>query len=234
MIYEKLFNIQQNLNAPKNLRNNFGNYNYRSCDGILEALKPLLKANNCVILFNDEIIEKNSEVVSTKYDENGNTYVNSAKNRIYIKTTLSLVDVETQETVSVTAEAREEETKKGMDGSQITGASSSYARKYALNALFAIDDNKDSDETNIGEDPAPKKPKKQKEEPKNEEPKKQEPVPIPETPEDATYRRKAIDEWTRQGNAPALLAQFFPATHETTEEQWKEIYEAILAGKTSL
>ena len=127
-IYDKLFNIQQELNAPKNQRNNFGNYNYRSCEDILEAVKPLLRENRCTLKLSDEIV----------YTEG----------RYHIKATATLTDVETGEKEWATGLAREEESKKGMDGSQITGASSSYARKYALNGLFCIDDNKDSDSTN--------------------------------------------------------------------------------------
>lgn len=127
-IYDKLFNIQQELNAPKNQRNNFGNYNYRSCEDILEAVKPLLNENKCVLKLSDEIIYTGE--------------------RYHVKAIATLTDVETGEKESADGWAREEESKKGMDGSQITGASSSYARKYALNGLFCIDDNKDSDSTN--------------------------------------------------------------------------------------
>lgn len=127
-IYDKLFNIQQKLNAPKNQRNNFGNYNYRSCEDILEAVKPLLNENKCVLKLSDEIMH-----IGERY---------------HVKAIATLTDVETGEKESADGWAREEESKKGMDGSQITGASSSYARKYALNGLFCIDDNKDSDSTN--------------------------------------------------------------------------------------
>lgn len=127
-IYEKLLSIQTELKAPKGQRNNFGKYNYRSCEDILEAVKPLLKKEKCTLIINDEI--------------------ERIENRYYIKATVNLIDVEAGEKISVNAYAREEESKKGMDGSQVTGASSSYARKYALNGLFAIDDTKDSDATN--------------------------------------------------------------------------------------
>ena len=127
-IYDKLFNIQQKLNAPKNQRNNFGNYNYRSCEDILEAVKPLLSENKCVLKLSDEIIYTGE--------------------RYHVKAIATLTDIETGEKEFADGWAREEESKKGMDGSQITGASSSYARKYALNGLFCIDDNKDSDSTN--------------------------------------------------------------------------------------
>lgn len=131
-IYEKLLNIQSELKAPKNQTNNFGRYNYRSCEDILEAVKPILKKEKCVVIVNDEIEQ--------------------VDNRFYVKATVSLVDVESGEIIASSAYAREEENKKGMDSSQVTGASSSYARKYALNGLFAIDDTKDSDVTNSGEE----------------------------------------------------------------------------------
>lgn len=125
----KLMNIQQELKAPKGQYNNFGKYAYRSCEDILEAVKPLLKKEKVVLTISDEL-----------------QYIG---NRYYIKATATLIDTESEATISNSAYAREEETKKGMDGSQITGASSSYARKNALNGLFGIDDNKDSDTTNI-------------------------------------------------------------------------------------
>ena len=123
---KKLINIQSTLNAPKNQRNSFGGYNYRSAEDILEALKPILKANACVVTISDEMV--------------------MLGNRFYVKATATLTDG--TNSISTTAFAREEETKKGMDASQITGSTSSYARKYALNGLFAIDDNKDADATN--------------------------------------------------------------------------------------
>lgn len=125
----KLMNIQQELKAPKGQYNDFGKYAYRSCEDILEAVKPLLRKEKVVLTISDEL-----------------QYIG---NRYYIKATATLIDTESEATISNSAYAREEETKKGMDGSQITGASSSYARKYALNGLFGIDDNKDSDTTNI-------------------------------------------------------------------------------------
>ena len=125
----KLMNIQQELKAPKGQYNDFGKYAYRSCEDILEAVKPLLKKEKVVLTISDEL-----------------QYIG---NRYYIKATATLIDTESEATISNIAYAREEETKKEMDGSQITGASSSYARKYALNGLFGIDDNKDSDTTNI-------------------------------------------------------------------------------------
>lgn len=124
-IYSKLLAIQCALKAPKNQYNSFGKYNYRNCEDILEGLKPLLKEQNTTVVLEDEIMKVDA--------------------RYYVKTTVSLYDTETGECVKTSAYAREDESKKGMDGAQVTGATSSYARKYALNAMFAIDDTKDAD-----------------------------------------------------------------------------------------
>lgn len=115
--------IQSELKAPKNLYNSFGKYSYRSAESILEAVKPLLKKHGAQLTLSDEIVAVND--------------------RIYVKATASITDG--TETVTTTAFAREPDEKKGMDGSQITGTASSYARKYALNGLFLIDDTKDAD-----------------------------------------------------------------------------------------
>lgn len=128
-IYEKLLNVQTELKAPKGQFNAFGKYKYRSCEDILEALKPVLNKYKLTFFINDEIVEVN--------------------NRNYVKATITIINIEKpDEQIQTSALAREEEIKKGMDGSQITGASSSYARKYALNGMFMIDDTKDSDSTN--------------------------------------------------------------------------------------
>ncbi len=125
-IYEKLTNLQVELKAPKGQRNSFGKYNYRSAEDILEAVKPLLKKYNLSQIISDDI-----EFIGDRY---------------YVKSTVTLINSEnSEEKISVTGFARESETKKGMDDSQITGTASSYARKYALNGLYAIDDTKDSD-----------------------------------------------------------------------------------------
>lgn len=137
-VYEKLMMVQSELKAPKGQMNKFGGYKYRSCEDILEAVKPLLTKNKAVIIVGDSV-----ETV-------GDT-------RVYIKATAAFVDVETGEKVDNTAYAREEDSKKGMDSSQITGAASSYARKYALNGLLCIDDTKDSDATNTHGKNEPKK-----------------------------------------------------------------------------
>ena len=124
-VYEKLMNIQSELKAPKGQRNSFGNYNYRSCEDILEAVKPLLAKHQAALTISDTI-----ELIGTRF---------------YVKTTAKLVDVVDGTMIENTAYARESESKKGMDDSQLTGATSSYARKYCLNGLFAIDDTKDAD-----------------------------------------------------------------------------------------
>lgn len=120
---KELILIQQELKAPKSHRNNFGNYNYRNCEDILEAAKPLCKKHDVTLVITDDIVQ--------------------VGDRYYIKATATISNKE--ESVSVSAFAREAETKKGTDESQITGAASSYARKYALNGLFLIDDTKDAD-----------------------------------------------------------------------------------------
>lgn len=124
---KELSNIQTALKAPKNQYNKFGGYRYRSAEDILEAVKPLLAQYGCTLTISDDIV-----VVGT---------------RIYVKATATIKS-EKGDTETTTAFAREDETKKGMDGSQVTGAASSYARKYALNGLFSIDDTKDADATN--------------------------------------------------------------------------------------
>lgn len=127
---KELIAIQSELKAPKTQVNRFGGYKYRKAEDILEAVKPLLNKQKCTLTITDDIV--------------------LVGNRIYVKATAILKN-EKGECETTTGWAREEETKKGMDGSQITGASSSYARKYALNGLFAIDDNADSDITNDGQ-----------------------------------------------------------------------------------
>ena len=127
---KELISIQSELKAPKSQFNKFGGYKYRKAEDILEAVKPLLAKQKCTLIITDDVV--------------------LIGNRIYVKATATIKN-EKGEYETTTGWAREEETKKGMDGSQITGASSSYARKYALNGLFAIDDNADSDTTNDGQ-----------------------------------------------------------------------------------
>lgn len=129
----KLVKIQAELKAPKNQMNAFGKYKYRSAEDIIEAVKPILFKNNCALLISDEIVQ--------------------VADRVYVKATAMLIDESNEELpIKVYGWAREEEVKKGMDAAQITGSASSYARKYALNGLFAIDDTKDADSTNEHKD----------------------------------------------------------------------------------
>lgn len=152
-VLKKLFSIQQELKVPKNQRNSFGNYNFRNCEDIMEASKPVCAKHDCLLTCSDEIIvvgDHNPYLYEeTYYDkelkkENKKTS-STGYQRFYVQATATLYDIESGESISTTACAREEETKKGMDASQITGASSSYARKYALNGLLQLDDNKDAD-----------------------------------------------------------------------------------------
>lgn len=142
----KLTDIQKRLKAPKSNFNSFGKYNYRSCEDILEAVKPLL--DDCTLYLSDEVVEIGG--------------------RIYVKATATFSDGKTE--VKVSAFAREADSKKGMDESQVTGTASSYARKYALNGLFLIDDTKDADTDEYAKAQKKAEPKKEKAEPVPEEP----------------------------------------------------------------
>lgn len=193
-IFEKLLAIQQELKAPKSQYNSFGRYSYRSCEDILEAVKPICAKYGVLLTISDELV-----------------YMGD---RYYIKATAGLVDtVVTMDYVSKienTAYAREEETKKGMDGSQITGTASSYARKYALNGLFCIDDTKDADTDEF-----------KKQEQKVE--RKQEQKPEPEPKADITTVQLVVDRVARyaemkNGNAEELLKYYlnrFKVKHQT-------------------
>lgn len=133
---KELINIQSALKAPKNQYNKFGGYNYRNAEDILESVKPLLKENGCVLMLSDEMVDVGG--------------------RIYVKSTAILRNSENTE-ISVSAFAREAESQKGMNEAQLTGSASSYARKYALNGLFCIDDTKDDDFNNThGKQPVTK------------------------------------------------------------------------------
>ena len=124
-IYAALMAVQAELKAPKNQHNSFGKYDYRSAEDIIEAVKPLLKKNGLFLTMSDDIVQ--------------------IGDRYYVRATVSVTDIVTGESVAASALAREAAQKKGMDESQVTGTASSYARKYALNGLFAIDDTKDAD-----------------------------------------------------------------------------------------
>lgn len=131
-VYIKLQKIQSELKAPKNQKNMFGGYKYRNLEDICEAVKPLLNKYSCSLVLSDDVV--------------------MIGERTYLKATATLIDSETGEKTSNNGFAREDVAKKGMDLSQLTGACSSYARKYALNGLFCIDDTKDADATNTGDE----------------------------------------------------------------------------------
>jgi hypothetical protein len=131
-IYQKLLAIQSELKAPKSQFNKFGGYSYRSCEDILEAVKSLLVKNNATIILQDKV-----ELIGDRY---------------YVKVVAKFIDVETGESIETEALARESDQIKGMQASQITGATSSYARKYALGSLLLLDDCKDADATNNGKE----------------------------------------------------------------------------------
>ena len=183
MMNTKLKNIQQELKAPKGQYNSFGKYKYRSCEDILEAVKPILAKYDCTLTLSDEIVEVGG--------------------RIYVKATATLKDADGN-TETTTAFAREEETKKGMDASQITGTASSYSRKYALNGLFLIDDTKDADTDEHH------KQTEKKEESKQE-----------------TYRDKVMKYVHENGLDMTAFAETHKLSKTTTEEEFKAVYESL-------
>ena len=147
-VHEKLGAIQTEIKAPKNLKNSFAGYNYRNAEGILEAVKPYLKQHNCSLVIEDDIV--------------------AVSDRVYVKATAHFVDNESKEEVTATAYAREGAEKKGLDPAQLTGATSSYARKYCLNGLLLLDDTKDADTDEFqsaGEDKPKAKPQAVKKQP---------------------------------------------------------------------
>lgn len=181
---DKLLKIQIELKAPKNQYNSFGEYRYRSCEDILEAVKPLLKETNSVLLLSDEITEVGE--------------------RIYVKATATLKDE--KDSISVSAFAREVEEKKKLDGSQLTGVASSYARKYALNGLFCIDDTKDADTNEYTQKTSQAKATAKKE---------------------PTYREKVI-EFAKRRNIPFTeLAKDYGLNASTTEERFAEVLKEL-------
>ena len=162
---KELVSIQSKLNCPKNQKNTFGNYKYRSCEDIMEALKPLLAENECSLTVLDDIV--------------------MLGDRFYVKATATLINAK-GDTVTNTAFAREADSKKGMDSAQVTGATSSYARKYCLNGLFLIDDVKDFDTDEIAKPTKQSKPKptgaKPSPKPKAKPSPKPSPKPKPKVP----------------------------------------------------
>lgn len=143
----KLLAIQTELKAPKGQYNSFGKYKYRSAEDILEAVKPLLAKHKALLILTDSINVVGGEIAS-----------DNKTLRTYLTATAKLIDTESDDIIVVSASAREPQTKTGMDASQITGTASSYARKYALNGLFCIDDTKDADTNEYHKQTTPAKP----------------------------------------------------------------------------
>lgn len=210
-IYCKLNAIQSQLKAPKSQFNKFGGYKYRKAEDILEAVKPLLDDVGCILLCSDELT-----MIGDRY---------------YVKATAKLIDTESGQEITTTAFAREEEEKKGMDGSQITGASSSYARKYALNGLLCIDDTADSDTTNVGDSTEQKK----QEAPKKPAPKKAEPKTIDRETYFNFVRAYAEGKTTKSGgDLRQRYIEMTGATPEMVAEFDKNVeeYKAALNGQS--
>lgn len=211
-IYEKLIQVQTKLKVPKSQFNAFGKYSYRNCEDICEALKPLLREVGATLTLTDEVI-----LIGDRY---------------YVQATACFTDIEDGEIIYTKGLAREEDSKKGMDLSQVSGSTSSYARKYALNGLFAIDDTKDADFTNKhGKEDAPdktenKQPPKQ---PPKQEP-KQEFAPKQETPSD----KVTIEQIQRmfsiagKGNEPKVRDIMFRHGYASSKEIKKKDYEKII------
>ena len=200
---EKLMRIQTELKAPKNLYNSFGKYKYRNAEGIQEALKPLLKLYgvNCVI--SDSMVEIGG--------------------RVYVKSTVILTDCYSKESAASSAYAREADSKKGMDDAQVTGATSSYARKYALNGLFLLDDTKDVDT----EEYQTQKKATQKAEPKQAEA-NQEQVEVAETSRDRFRnfcRTNGINNATING-----VIDKFNIKDDSPDSVWEEALVDLMFG----
>lgn len=210
-LQEKLIKIQSELKAPKNRFNAFGKYNYRDAEGILEAVKPLLAREGVLLTASDKV-----------YTDNGRSYVQATY-------TLQLGELK----IKAKASAREEESKKGMDGSQVTGASSSYARKYALNGMFLIDDTKDSDGTNDGSETKTTKAPActRKETPATET--KAEPDAKKQTVESGTKAFTGAVDWV--ANSPLMFIEAIEKLrkrYEISDAVEKEINAAVVAKKS--
>lgn len=194
---EKLIKIQSELKAPKGNYNSFGKFHYRSCEDILEAVKPLLAKEKCTLTLSDDIV--------------------AIADKVYVRATATISDGREQHSTS--AYARESENKKGMNESQMTGTASSYARKYALNGLFLIDDTKDAD-TDEFQHTKQKAEKKQSGSTKKTEDKKK-----------ADWRTKVLDLAKSKGITAIDLATKYKLNNSTSAERFKEIYEELNAEK---
>ena len=187
----KLMHIQTELKAPKNLYNSFGKYKYRNAESILEALKPLEAKYKVAVVIEDEITEVSS--------------------RIYVKTTVKLFDTESDDHIVTSAYAREADVKKGMDEAQVTGATSSYSRKYALNALFLLDDTKDVDTEEY---------QSQKKESKPATAPKQATAPASA---DRNIRQELVNYCNELGIDPREVARTYKLNNSSTDEEFKTV-----------
>jgi len=187
--YKKLIKVQSTLNAPKGQFNSFGKYNYRSCEDIMGALKPLLAAEGLFQFITDDV-----DVIG---------------NRHYVKATVTVTDGEVS--VSNSALAREDESKKGMDGSQVTGAASSYARKYALNGMWNIDDSKDADTNEFREQQARQATQSVKQQAK------------PQLVELSGQTLQAVVQWLSEGLAVDHVIQKLESKYSVTRQAAEKI-----------
>jgi hypothetical protein len=202
-IYEVLTLVQNELKAPKNQRNNFGKYNYRSCEDIMEALKPILLRHNAGCKLSDKIVSIG--VPEVVLNEDG--VILKENGRVYVEATCTFTYG--AEYIESTASAREEYSKKGMDSMQLTGATSSYARKYALNSMFLIDDTKDADATNTHGT-------------KTEQPKK----PVIEVPKITVLTNENINQAIKDGIQEKVL-KLVGTKYSITEEQKQNLIDSI-------
>lgn len=189
---EKLMRIQVEMKAPKNLYNSFGKYKYRNAEGIQEALKPLEKEYKVTTILKDEIVD--------------------VSGKIYVKVTATIMDCESDDFIWTTAFAREADVKKGMDEAQVTGATSSYARKYALNALFLLDDTKDvdSEEYQAQNKPEPKK------------------ATAKAQPVSANVRQELVDYCTQHGIDIGEVASTYKLNNNSTDEEFKTVLKRLI------
>lgn len=210
----RLISIQQKLKAPKNQRNNFGGYMYRSAEDILEAVKPLLAEEKVVLIISDDIV--------------------NLGDRFYVRAIATLYDEEGKEIAHSSALAREADDKKGQDASQITGAASSYARKYALNGLLCIDDTKDADATNDhGKNDKPEAPKKTpapepKEQAKQDKSKNDEIVQkkVKECKDTIAKREKFVEDDAEYGSITRFANKIYSLGYEKDANEIMSLLEA--------
>lgn len=208
-ICEKLMHIQNELKAPKNQFNSFGKYHYRSCEDILEGLKPLLDKYKVILIIADEIVQ-----IGERY---------------YVKSIATLQDTESKDFIHTAAYAREDEKKTGMDLSQLTGSTSSYARKYALNGLFAIDDTKDSDATNDHDKEDKKRPNKKPTDKKEDEDKKALDDNSIATEKQLNYLYKLVKEKNYTDGIKSYIKQAYDKENSTelTKKEASELIEML-------